>query len=233
MTQVNLYIAIFMCHIISSICILMIRNFMPCYKLDGLCPVVHPTAFVHPTAVLIGDVHIGASCYVGPNASLRADFGRIIMKEGANIQDCCVVHGFPRSDTLIEKNGHVGHGAVLHGCIVGEDSLIGMNAVILDNAVIPAYSLVGAGAIVKAGFEAEKASLIVGSPAKVIRKLSDKEIKWKQLGTHEYQILSQRCLNSLEQCNPLTEAENDRRHMGDFIKNDALVPKIETDNLSK
>jgi len=201
---------------------------MPCYKLDDICPVVHPSAFVHPTAVLIGDVHIGETCYVGPNASLRGDFGRIVMKEGSNIQDNCVVHGFPRSDTLIEKNGHVGHGAVLHGCIVGEDSLIGMNSVILDNANIAARSLVGAGTIVKAGFNCDEESLIIGSPAKVIRKLSTKEIKWKQMGTCEYQVLSQRCLNSLIECTPLTHAEPNRVRMDDFIENTQLSPKNES-----
>src|SRR5262245_43890798 len=71
---------------------------LTCYSLDGLTPVVHPTAFVHPTAVLIGDVIIGPGCYVGPLASLRGDFGRIILEEGANIQDTCVMHGFPESD---------------------------------------------------------------------------------------------------------------------------------------
>lgn len=201
---------------------------MPCYKLDGICPVVHPNAFVHPTAVLIGDVHIGEQCYVGPNASLRGDFGRIIMEQGSNIQDNCVVHGFPKSDTIIQKNGHVGHGAVLHGCIVGSDSLIGMNAVILDNAKVAAYSLVGAGAIVKAGFECEEASLIIGAPAKVIRKLSKNEIKWKQLGTSEYQHLVQRCKQSLEECQPLAYAEANRRRMDEYINSTSLTPKIES-----
>jgi len=201
---------------------------MPCYKLDGICPVVHPRAFVHPTAVLIGDVHIGEACYVGPNASLRGDFGRIVMKEGSNIQDNCVVHGFPKSDTLIEKNGHVGHGAVLHGCIVGEDSLIGMNSVILDNANIAPRCLVGAGAIVKADFSCDEESLIIGTPAKVIRQLTQKEIKWKQMGTSEYQTLSQRCLNSLEECAPLTHPEPKRQRMDDFIQNTQLSPKNES-----
>lgn len=201
---------------------------MPCYKLDGVCPVVHPNAFVHPTAVLIGDVHVGEQCYVGPNASLRGDFGRIVMNKGSNIQDNCVVHGFPKSDTVIKENGHVGHGAVLHGCIVGTDSLIGMNAVILDNAEIASFSLVGAGAIVKAGFQCEEASLIIGSPAKVIRKLRDKEIEWKQLGTEEYQHLAQRCLQSLEECQPLAHVEENRVRMDEFIKSTSLAPKIES-----
>ena len=102
---------------------------MPSYNIEDLIPVVDPTAFVHPTAVLIGDVIIGAHCYVGPNAVLRGDFGRIIMHEGSNVQDTCVLHSFPGQDCIVEQDGHVGHGAVLHGCTVGRNALIGMNAV--------------------------------------------------------------------------------------------------------
>ena len=109
---------------------------MTCYSLDGLTPVVDPTAYVHPSAVLIGDVIVGPHCYVGPLASLRGDFGRIVLEEGANLQDTCVMHGFPDSDTVVERNGHIGHGAVLHGCRIGADALVGMNAVVMDNARI-------------------------------------------------------------------------------------------------
>ena len=89
---------------------------MPFYQIDGITPVVSPESFVHPTAVIIGDVIIGKNVYIGPNASLRGDFGRLIIKEGANVQDNCVMHGFPQYDTIIEENGHIGHGAILHGC---------------------------------------------------------------------------------------------------------------------
>lgn len=107
---------------------------MPCYEIDGVRPVVHPTAYVHPDAVLIGDVFVGAGCYVAPLASLRGDFGRIVLEEGSNVQDCCVLHSFPGIDTVVEANGHVGHAAVLHACRVGRNALIGMNAVVMDHA---------------------------------------------------------------------------------------------------
>ena len=183
---------------------------MPCYKIEGVTPVVHPTAYVHPTAVLIGDVHIGPNCYVGPTACLRGDFGRIILKEGANVQDTCVMHAFPGLDAVVEKNGHIGHGAILHGCIIGEDALVGMNAVVMDSAKIAPRSIVAATAFVKAGFTCEAESLIIGSPAKVHRKLSAEEIAWKQEGTGEYQRLTMRCLTTLEECEPLTEVEPNR-----------------------
>ena len=83
---------------------------MTCYSLDGLTPVVDPSAYIHPSAVLIGDVIVGPHCYIGPLASLRGDFGRIVLEEGANLQDTCVMHGFPDSDTVVERNGHIGHG---------------------------------------------------------------------------------------------------------------------------
>lgn len=188
---------------------------MPCYRLDGLTPVVHPSAYVHPSAVLIGDVIVGPRCYVGPLASLRGDFGRIVLEEGANLQDTCVMHGFPGGDTVIERNGHVGHGAVLHGCRVGEDALIGMNAVVMDGAHIAPRCIVAATAFVKAGFECSEQSLVMGSPAQVKRPLSEQELSWKQRGTAEYQRLSERCMASMVECPPLAEAEAQRPRMGD------------------
>ncbi|MBD8576785.1 phenylacetic acid degradation protein PaaY [Pseudomonas syringae] len=188
---------------------------MTCYSLDGVTPVVHPTAYVHPTAVLIGDVIIGPGCYVGPLASLRGDFGRIVLEEGANIQDTCVMHGFPDSDTVVGRNGHVGHGAVLHGCRIGEDVLVGMNAVVMDYAEIGARSFVAATSLVKARFRCEAQSLVIGSPAAVKRALSDDEVAWKQAGTREYQQLARRCLASLVACEPLSEIEPQRPRISD------------------
>ncbi len=183
---------------------------MPYYQIDGVTPVVHPSAYVHPTAVLIGDVHVGPGCYVGPCASLRGDFGRIVMEPGANLQDTCVVHAFPGRDAIIQRNGHIGHGAVLHGCVIEADAMVGMNAVVMDEAVIAERSIVGAAAFVKSGFGCEPASLIVGSPARVRRELSDEEVSWKQRGTREYQALTQRCQESMQECSPLTEVDENR-----------------------
>lgn len=183
---------------------------MACFSLEGVIPVVHPSAYVHPSAVLIGDVHIGPNCYVGPLASLRGDFGRIVLHEGANIQDTCVMHGFPGSDTVVGRNGHIGHGAVLHGCDIGEDVLVGMNAVIMDQAEIGRFSFVAATSFVKARFVCPDRSLVVGSPASVKRALRQEEIEWKREGTREYQRLASRCLNQMVLCEPLCEPEEGR-----------------------
>lgn len=186
---------------------------MPVYSLEGITPVVHPQAFVHETAVLIGDVLIGAGCYIGPHASLRGDFGRIIVEQGANVQDSCVLHSFPGKDCIVEGNGHVGHGAVLHGCRIGRNALVGMLAVVMDDAVIGESSIVGAAALVSAKFECPPRSLVIGVPAQVKRQLSDSEVEWKSQGTLEYQELARRCLATLVKTESLTEVEPGRRSM--------------------
>ena len=120
------------------------------YAIDGITPVVHPSAFVHPSAVLIGDVIVRARAYIGPCASLRGDFGRIVVEEGANIQDTCMLHGFPGKDTVVGAESTIGHGAVLHGCVVRRGALVGMNCVVNDNAVVGEDAMVAALAFVKA-----------------------------------------------------------------------------------
>ncbi len=186
---------------------------MPIYSLEGITPVVHPRAHVHETAVLIGDVIIGAGCYIGPNASLRGDFGRIVVQQGANVQDACVMHTFPGKDCMVERDGHIGHGAVLHGCCIGVNAMVGMKAVIMDDAVIGESSIVGATAFVAAKFTCPPRSLVIGVPAKIKRELSEKEIEWKTRGTREYQQLVGRCQASLLRAEALTEPEADRRRM--------------------
>lgn len=146
------------------------------YAIDGIVPVVDPSSFVHPTAVLIGDVIVGPGCYIGPSASLRGDFGRLVMQAGGNLQDNCVVHGFPGTDTVMEEDAHIGHGAVLHGCTVKRNALVGMNAVVMDGAVIGESAFVAAMAFVKAGFAVPARTLVAGIPAKIVRQLSDEEI---------------------------------------------------------
>ncbi|QOF79779.1 phenylacetic acid degradation protein PaaY [Variovorax sp. 38R] len=183
---------------------------MPSYSIDGVIPVVDPSAYVHPTAVLIGDVIVGPHCYVGPCASLRGDFGRIVLQEGSNVQDHCCIHGFPDNDTVVEVNGHIGHGAILHSCIVRRDALVGMNAVVMDEAEVGEQAIVAACAFVPAGMKVPARSLAAGIPAKVRRELSDEEIAWKLEGTQTYQALTVRSLASLHEVAPLAEVEKDR-----------------------
>ena len=184
---------------------------MPGYAFDGVVPVVDPTAFVHETASLIGDVIIGPGCYIGPFASLRGDFGRIVVGEGSNVQDSCVIHAFPGADAVLEPNSHVGHGAVLHGCRIGSFALIGIGATVLDGAEIGADSLVGAGAVVTAGSIVPPGSKVLGAPARVVGALDDQAMEWKRNGVRIYQELARRSLETLRPVEPLAAVEPDRR----------------------
>ena len=167
------------------------------YEFEGMVPVIDPTAFVHPTATLIGDVIVGPGVYVAPGASLRGDFGRLILEEGVNFQDNCVMHGFPQDETVIETDGHIGHGAIIHGCRIGKRALVGMNAVVMDHAVVGEDCFIAAMAFVRAGLEIPPRKLVAGVPGKIVRDLSDQEIAWKAKATKEYQILAQSCLKTL------------------------------------
>lgn len=198
------------------------------YAYDGIVPVIDPAAFVHPAAVVIGDVIIGAGCYVGPCAVLRGDFGRILLEEGSNVQETCVVHSFPGRDVVIEASGHVGHGAVLHGCRIGRNALIGMNAVIMDEAVVGENSIVVAMAFVKAGTVIPPASLAVGSPAKVVRTLSDEDISWKTQGTAIYQRLALEAHDLVKPVTPLTSVEPDRRRAAAPDYDPLILQRIKT-----
>jgi phenylacetic acid degradation protein len=186
---------------------------MTCYAIDGLSPVVDPSAFVHPAATLIGDVIVGAGVYVGPGASLRGDFGAIVIEAGANVQDNCVMHSFPNEECRIEVDGHVGHGAILHGCRVGARALVGMNAVVMDGAVIGEAAIVAASALVRAGFAVPPRTLVAGVPAKLVRELTDAELAWKAEGTAEYQELARRCHASLREVAPLSAPEPGRQRL--------------------
>jgi phenylacetic acid degradation protein len=184
------------------------------YEFEGLIPVVDSDAYVHPTAVLIGDVIVGPRCYVGPNAVLRGDFGRLVLEEGSNLQDTCVMHGFPDCDTIVEQDGHIGHGAILHGCRVGRNAMVGMNAVIMDNAVIGEECIVAALAFVKANMQVPPRSLVAGVPGKIVRSLTDQEIEWKTTGTGVYQNLVLRSRDTLRPVEPLRAVEAGRRRLG-------------------
>lgn len=183
------------------------------YAYDGIVPVVDPAAFVHPAAVLIGDVIIGPACYVGPGAVLRGDFGRIVLERGSNVQETCVVHSFPNVDVVIGEDGHVGHGAVLHGCRIGRNAMIGMNAVVMDEAVIGENAIVAALTFIKAGADIPAGSLVVGSPGRVVRQLSDEEIAWKRRGTAIYQRLALEAADKIRPTAALATPEPDRRRV--------------------
>lgn len=180
------------------------------YSFEGITPVIAPTSFVHPTAVLIGDVIVGPSCYIGPGASLRGDFGRIVIGAGCNAQDNVIIHVFPGGDCVIEDWGHIGHGAVLHGCVVRRNALIGINAVVLDRAEIGESAVVAANAVVRAGETVAERTLVGGTPARFIRQLSEEDVEKKRKATAAYHLLAETCLTDLVKAAPLATVEPDR-----------------------
>ena len=145
---------------------------MAFYSFKEFIPVVHPSSYVHPKAVIIGNVLIGQKVYIGPGAVLRGDWGKIDIEDGCNVQENCIVHMFPGTIVKLEKNAHVGHGSVIHGARLEENCLIGMNSVIMDDAVIGKNSIIGALSFVPAKEVIPSESLAVGNPVKVVRKLS-------------------------------------------------------------
>ena len=183
---------------------------MPVYSHQGITPVVEPSTFLHPTAVLIGDVIIGPGCYIGPGASLRGDFGRIVIMGDTSVQDNCVLHTDTRQDCIVGRGSTIGHGAVLHGCVIGEDTLIGINAVVLDGARIGSECLVAALSLIRPDADIADRSLVAGNPGRVIRQFTGEEVRWRNRGDGEYNRLARESHHDLVACQPLTAVEPDR-----------------------
>lgn len=183
------------------------------YAIEGIVPVIHPTAFVHPDAVLIGDVVVGAGCYVGPCASLRGDFSRVVLGDGCNVQDNCTLHTQPGVDLIIERDGHIGHGATLHSAHIGVNAMVGMNSVIMDHAIIGESAIVAAMSFVKTGDKIPARHLAGGVPARILRELTDDDLAKKIAGTRLYHELARRSLATLMAVEPLTEFDADRKRL--------------------
>ncbi len=188
------------------------------YKFNNFIPVVHKSSFVHPLAAVTGNVIIGKDCYIGPGAAIRGDWGEIILKDGVNVQENCTIHVFPGKSVTLEESAHIGHGAIIHGGHIGENCMVGMNAVVMDDTDIGKESIIGAMAFVKAETRIPPRSLVVGSPAKVIRQVPDEMIAWKTAGTRLYQRLPADCHESLEAVEPLREVPKNRPKQEDFYK---------------
>jgi phenylacetic acid degradation protein len=180
------------------------------YSYKGFRPVVDPSSFVHPAAVVTGNVIIGKDVYVGPGAALRGDWGGIIIENGCNVQENCVIHMFPGITVRLKEGAHIGHGAIIHGAIIGRNCLVGMNSVIMDNAELGDECIIGALSFVKADEKIPPRSLMAGNPAKFIRAVSDEMMDWKTEGTALYQSLPLSMKESWEQCDALTEPEEGR-----------------------
>ncbi len=166
---------------------------MPLFSFEGKSPRVHPTAFVAPTAVLVGDVVVEENASVWYNAVLRADFGPIVVRRGANVQDCAVVHVTPVNAVEIGPGATIGHTCVVHGATLGEEALVGNAATVLDGARIGARAMVAAGALVTPGVEIPDGMLAMGAPARVKGPLAGTPAEfWVRANPGGYQALAQR-----------------------------------------
>ncbi|MGA1581952.1 MAG: transferase hexapeptide repeat family protein [Saprospiraceae bacterium] len=180
------------------------------YEFKGFRPVVHPSAFVHPQAVVTGNVIIGKDVYIGPGAALRGDWGEILIDDGCNVQENCTIHMFPGQGVHLHTSAHIGHGAIIHGAIIGRNAMIGMNTVVMDRVEVGEESIVGALAFIKADEKIPPRSLVVGNPARIIRTVSDEMIAWKTKGTQLYQKLPSELHQHLRPCEPLREVPAQR-----------------------
>ena len=178
------------------------------YEFKDLRPYVHEEAFVHPQANVTGNVEIYENVYIGPGAVVRGDWGKIVIKAGANVQENCVIHMFPGITVMIEEGAHLGHGCIVHGAYIGKNALIGMNAVIMDDAQIGENSIIGALSFVRAEMVIPNRKVAAGNPAKIIKDVSDKMISWKTNGTELYQKLPNECHTHLKETTSLKSPEN-------------------------
>ena len=152
---------------------------------------------------------IGANVYIGPGASLRGDWVKIVIEDGCNVQENCTIHMFPGVTVKLCTNAHIGHGAIIHGATIGENCLVGMNSVIMDNVELGAECIVGALTFIKADTKVPRRSLVAGNPAKIIKEVSDEMIRWKSDGTALYQALPSEMTKYWQECEPMREAPSE------------------------
>lgn len=181
------------------------------YEFNGYRPVVHETSFIHPQATVTGNVIIGKDVYIGPGAAIRGDWGKIVIEDGCNVQENCTIHMFPGVTVTLHRSAHIGHGAIIHGATIGENSLVGMNAVVMDNVVIGRECVIGALSFLKEGMTIPDRKVVVGNPAKVVKDVTDEMAVWKTEGTAWYQRLPKELYDTLKECEPLREVPKNRR----------------------
>jgi len=183
---------------------------MTAYSFEGMTPVIHPTAYVHPAACIIGDVIIGCNAYIGPFASLRGDMGRLILKDDASVQDNCVIHGITERDTVIGEQGYMGPRAVVHGSEVGRNAMIGIGSIVLDFCQIGAEAIIDAQSLIKSGEIVPPRTFWSGVPAKRIRDVTDDDLAWKNIITQHTLSMPALYRETLKPVEPLRAVEPNR-----------------------
>jgi carbonic anhydrase/acetyltransferase-like protein (isoleucine patch superfamily) len=165
---------------------------MPLYAFEDRAPTISPSAWIAPTATLVGDVHVEDEASVWYGAVLRGDFGRIIVRRGANVQDGSVLHGGNDPVTVVGEGATVGHLCVVHGAVIGTEALIGNGATVLDGAVIGSRALVAAGCTVPPGMTVPDGMLAVGVPARITGPVTGSAKQWVDTNPEVYRELARR-----------------------------------------
>ncbi|MFA5832741.1 MAG: transferase hexapeptide repeat family protein [Bacteroidota bacterium] len=189
------------------------------FSFKSFIPVIHKSAFIHPQATIIGNVIIGKDVYVGPSAVIRGDWGGIVIEDGCNIQETCVVHVFPGKSITLKKNAHIGHGSIIHGANIGENVLVGMNAVVMDKADVGDNSIIGALTFVPAEMQIPPRSVVVGNPGKIVKQVSDEMLEWKTQGTALYQTLPNDLRKAMKPVKPLRKVPKNRAKQEKLFEN--------------
>ena len=171
---------------------------MPIYEFDGKKPTISPTSFVHPEAVLIGDVTIGSRCFMAPGVVIRADCGPVIIQDDTSIQDNTVIHVNPGTEVIVEKEVLVGHSAVLHDVHIKPRCLIGIGAILLFGVVCEEGAFIGAGSVVQSGMHIPAGKLAVGSPAKIIKNVTPEQKAFAEIGIRDYLQLTEKYLKGMK-----------------------------------
>jgi phenylacetic acid degradation protein len=170
---------------------------MALYEFEGKRPEIGSGTYIHPQAAVIGEVVIGAGCYIGAGAALRGDFGRVEVGDGSNVQENAVMHASPVKPVIIEPDVVFAHGALIHDAVVRRGAVVGMGAIVLHNAEVEEEAVVAAGAVVSTGFVAPRRTIVMGNPAEVQKDVTDRYLEVMRLGLAAYQELAGRSIKGL------------------------------------
>jgi carbonic anhydrase/acetyltransferase-like protein (isoleucine patch superfamily) len=169
------------------------------YEFEGKRPVIPSSCFIHPQAVIIGEVVLGESCYVGAGAILRGDYGKIVIGSGSNIQENSLIHSEPETIAILEENVLVGHAAVIHGpCLVKANTTVGMMSLVSTGCELGKESLLAAGSILPPGRIIPDRKVALGNPARAIKDVTEHMVMYNQIGVQLYKDLNQRCKDGLK-----------------------------------
>jgi phenylacetic acid degradation protein len=186
------------------------------FEFKGYKPVIDRSSFVHPLASVTGNVTIGKNVFIGSGAAVRGDFGAIIIEDGCNVQENCIIHMFPGATVLLKKGAHIGHGSIVHGATIGKNVLVGMNTVIMDNVVVGDDSIIGAMSLLTEGMKIPSRKVVVGHPAKIVKEVSEEMLKWKTKGTEIYNALPAECIATMKECEPLRKKQDRKKQPGSY-----------------